>query len=381
MTQASLLNDPLPESEKLAWLRLSRTQNVGPITFYKLIEAYGSASKALDILPELAKRGGRKKPLTAPDPALIIREYEALKKIGGDIITAACPEYPLALAATDDAPPVISVLGNPELMDKPCIAMVGARNASVTGRKIADKLAKDLGAQNQIIVSGLARGIDTAAHKGALTSGTIAVVAGGIDVIYPEENTGLYEEIKERGLVIAESPLGQKPFAASFPRRNRIVSGLSKGVIVVEATMRSGSLITARLAGEQGRDVYAVPGSPLDPRAAGPNHLLREGATLVRNAQDILETLNDFSGQALNDSYEPKAFTHGPISNDINEDESLPQNAQETILSELSFNAITVDELIRACHLSVSAVQITLLELELAQRVKRLPGNRISLVQ
>lgn len=381
MSQASLHNAPLPAAEKLAWLRLARTQNVGPITFYKLIEVYGSASDALDALPELAKRGGRKKPLKALEHGEIMREYEALRKIGGEIITAACPEYPLALGAIDDAPPIISVLGNPDLMNQPCMAMVGARNASVTGRKIAKTLAQDLGQQGQIIVSGLARGIDTAAHQGALTSGTIAVVAGGIDVIYPEENAELYEEIRERGLVIAESALGQKPFAASFPRRNRIVSGLSKGVIVVEATMRSGSLITARMAGEQGRDVYAVPGSPLDPRASGPNHLLREGATLVRNAEDVMEALRDFSGNAMHDSYTSKPFIHGPVSNDVDEAELVGENAQETILSALSFNAITVDELIRACHLSVSVVHVTLLELELADRVKRLPGNRISLVQ
>ncbi len=381
MPQANLLNDPLPIQEKLAWLRLARTPNVGPITFYKLVEAYGTPSRALEILPELAKRGGRKKPLVAPDADAIKKEYEALSKIGGDIITARCPNYPLALGAIDDAPPVISVLGNPTLMNQHCIAMVGARNASVNGRKMAQTLARDLGQHNQIIVSGLARGIDTAAHQGSLDAGTIAVVAGGIDVIYPEENTRLYEEIKERGLIIAESALGQKPFAASFPRRNRIVSGLSKGVIVIEATMRSGSLITARLAGEQGRDVYAVPGSPLDPRAAGPNHLLREGATLVRHAQDILEAINNFSGQSLRESYEPKPFIHPPVSNDFTLEENLAPDVQETILSQLSFSAITVDELIRACHLSIPAVQTSLLELELAGRVKRLPGGKVSLLQ
>ncbi|MCB1531853.1 MAG: DNA-processing protein DprA [Alphaproteobacteria bacterium] len=381
MTQAPLHSDPLDIKEKLAWLRLARTQNVGPITFYRLVELYCSPAKALEALPELSRRGGSKKPLKAPSESAIEKEYEALQKLGGDIVTAACPSYPLALGAIDDAPPVISVLGNLAMMNQPCIGMVGARNASINGRKMAETLARDLGAQGHVIVSGLARGIDTAAHKGALDTGTIAVVAGGLDIIYPEENAGLYEQIKQDGLIIAESPLGQQPFAASFPRRNRIVSGLSKGVVVVEATMRSGSLITARMAGEQGRDVYAVPGSPLDPRAQGPNHLIREGATLVRNAEDILEAIRDFSGKALEDSYEPRAFIHGPVSNDIRADESPPEDAQETILSQLSYNAITVDELIRACHLSISAVQTSVLELELAGRVKRLPGNRISLVQ
>ena len=361
----------------MAWLRLSRTDNVGPITFYRLIEMYGTAEKALDALPELSKRGGRKKPLKAPDPAQIEKEYDALQKRGGEIITASEEAYPLALTATDDAPPVISVLGNPDLMHGSCIAMVGARNASLNGRKCAEKIARELGAKEQIIVSGLARGIDTAAHKGALKTGTIAVVAGGINIIYPEENTGLYEEIKETGLVIAESPLGQKPFAQSFPRRNRIVSGLSQGVVVVEATMRSGSLITARLAGEQGRDVYAVPGHPFDPRAHGPNHLIREGATLVRNADDVLEALNTFSGRSLQEP-EPSETTFYPAP--ANEMEA-PENARTKILEHLSFTPLGVDELLRNCHVSIPVLQTVLLELELAGRIKRMPGNRVSLLQ
>lgn len=362
--------------EKLAWLRLSRTENVGPITFYRLVEAYGSAQKALEILPELSKRGGRKAPLKSPSPAEIEREYEALKKFGGDIVTAAEDSYPLALAATDDAPPVISVLGNLQLMNRPCIAMVGARNASLNGKKFAQKLAGDLGAQGQTIVSGLARGIDTAAHEGSLSTGTIAVVAGGIDIIYPEENTALYGRIREQGLIIAESPFGQQPFAQSFPRRNRIVSGLSKGVIVIEATMRSGSLITARLAGEQGRDVYAVPGHPLDPRAQGPNHLIREGATLIRSAQDVLETLLSFTGKALAEPKRPEPVFQGPPL----KEEEMPANAEDILLSHLSFTPVSVDELLRTCHLSVPTLQTILLEWELAGRVKRLPGNRVSLM-
>jgi DNA processing protein len=370
-------NEQVAPEEKLAWLRLSRTENVGPITFYRLIEIYGSARRALEALPELSKRGGRKKPLKAPDAREIEREYEALKKRGGEIITAAEDTYPLALAATDDAPPVISVIGNTALMQKSCIAMVGARNASLNGRKLAEKLARDLGVRGQVIVSGLARGIDTAAHHGALPTGTIAVVAGGIDVIYPEENRGLYEQIAAEGLLVAESPFGQVPFAQSFPRRNRIVSGLSKAVIVVEATMKSGSLITARLAGEQGRDVLAVPGSPLDPRAQGPNHLIRQGATLARSADDVLESILQFSGTTLREAvYEPQSFAAAlPGENDI------PENAADILLGQLSFAPVSVDELIRACHLTIPVVQTILLELELAGRIKRFPGNRISLLQ
>ncbi len=372
------LHDSAPDlHEKLAWLQLSRTENVGPVTFYRLIEAYGSAQNALKALPELAKRGGRKNPLSAIPLSQIEREYERLKKLGGDIITAICDDYPLALGAIDDAPPVISVLGNSVLAKKPCVAMVGARNASLNGRKFAEKLARELGETGHIVVSGLARGIDTAAHQGALESGTIAVVAGGIDVVYPEENQKLYEAVRERGLIIAESPLGQKPFAQSFPRRNRIVSGLSKAVIVVEATMRSGSLITARLAGEQGRDVMAVPGSPLDPRASGPNHLLREGATLVRNAQDVLETLRDFSGNTLREPLLPTPrFEQG-----IAPAEDIPVQTQEDVLCQLSFTPLAVDELIRACHVSIPVLQMILLELELAGRIKRHPGGRVSLLQ
>ncbi len=367
---------PLPDAEKLNWVRLFRTENVGPITFYKLIERFGSAGNALDALPALASRGGRKKPLKAPALSAIEREYEALHRFGGDIVTTACDTYPSMLAACDDAPPVLSYLGNLEILSQSCIAMVGARNASLNGRKMAEKIARDLGARNQIVVSGLARGIDTAAHKGALSTGTIAVVAGGIDVIYPQENTQLFEHIRDQGLILAESPFGTSPQARHFPKRNRIVSGLSRATIVVEATMRSGSLISARLAGEQGREVMAVPGSPFDPRAHGPNHLIREGATLIRNADDILEAILNFHGTGLREPIPVKpSFESPPPAN-----EDIPQNAQETVLENLSFAPVTVDELFRACHMSIPVLQTILLELELAGRVKRLPGNRISLL-
>ena len=367
---------PLTETEKLAWLQLFRSENIGPITFYRLVEYYGGAENALKALPELAKRGGRKKPLIAAKYETIEREYDALMNFGGRIITAACPEYPLALSAIDDAPPVISVIGDVSLMHKSCIGIVGARNASINGKKFTARLAEDLGKRKQVIVSGLARGIDTAAHQGALSSGTIAVIAGGINVIYPEENTGLYEQIKEQGLIIAESPFDQKPFAQSFPKRNRIVSGLSKGVVVVEATKRSGSLITARMAGEQGRDIYAIPGHPMDPRAAGPNHLIREGATLVRSCEDIMEGMMDFSGNAMREPYPPFIPLHPSV--DIVADP--PENAHDEIMDKLSFTPISVDVLLRSCHFNISVLQTVLLDLELAGRIKRLPGNRIQLL-
>ena len=364
------------EQEKLDWLRLARTDNVGPITFYKLLDAFGSAGDALEALPQLAQRGGRKKPLRAPSPSHIEREYAALKKLGGDLITAQDPLYPVSLSALDDAPPVLSILGRPELLEGSHIAMVGARSASINGRKFATQVAQDLGHARQIVVSGLARGIDTAAHQGALKTGTIAVIATGIDQCYPEENQALFDQIAAEGLIISENPLGQKPYAQAFPKRNRIVSGLSRGVVVIEATMRSGSLITARMAGEQGRDLFAVPGHPLDGRAAGPNHLIKEGAHLVASADDILEILRDFSGSHMRDiQFEQKTFSPLKIEEDI------PDTLRSDILSHLSFTPVTVDELIRTCDVNISAMQSVLLELELAGRVKRLPGGRITLLE
>ncbi len=368
----------ISEAERIAALRLFRTENVGPITFYQLVERFGSASEALLALPELSRRGGRKKPLKAPDEKHIMREYKALQKLGGRIITYADKEYPLALSAIDDAPPVISAIGNIELLNKSCLAIVGARNASINGKKFAYKLAAELGAREQIIVSGLARGIDTSAHKGSINTGTIAVLASGIDVVYPEENQELYEEIAEKGLIIAESALGTKPYAQAFPKRNRIVSGISSGVIIIEATKRSGSLITARFAGEQGRNLFAVPGSPFDPRADGPNHLIREGATLIRNADDIMEILTNFSGNILCEPPVNKTNFIPPYSEKQNE--QTTKEVQEQILSHLSFSPILVDELVRACNLNISLVQSSLLELEIAGRIKRLSGNKIILL-
>lgn len=366
----------LPDAERLAWLRLSRTENVGPVTFYRLLETYGSASKALEALPRLSERGGRKRPLVVPPVSVAEQEIEKLQQIGGRILTAGDPEYPLPLAATEDAPPVLSVIGDTSLLRKQSIGIVGARNASLNGKRFAEMLARDLGAQGHVITSGLARGIDTAAHEGGLATGTIAVVAGGIDVVYPPENQKLYDKICEKGLIIAESPLGQQPFAQSFPRRNRIVSGLSAGIVVVEATERSGSLITARLAGEQGRDVYAVPGHPLDPRASGPNKLIRDGATLVRDAGDILESLTSFGGGMMREVRVQASYA-APLrsvsDNDIEDVRHLLEQA-------LSYTPVHIDDLIRQSGQPTQIVQTALLEMELAGRVQRLPGNRIVLL-
>jgi DNA processing protein len=365
------------EQEKLDWLQLIRTENIGPITFHNFIDYYGSADAALKALPQLAAKSKRKKPLKAAPRKDIEREYEALKKRGGDIVIATEDVYPLALGALEDAPPVLSYIGDVALFNKPTLGVVGSRNASHNGRKFTQSLATELGTQNQVIASGLARGIDTAAHIGALESGTIAVVAGGVDIIYPPENTKLYEEICEKGLVVAESPLGMPPRARDFPRRNRIVSGLSQGVIVVEANMRSGSLITARLAAEQGRDVYAVPGHPMDPRAEGPNHLIREGAQLIRHADDIMEHVRDFSGTTLRDSALQK-FDHLPMQ-DISHEQDTG-DIKELLRDNLSHTPTKIDELVREFTLPVSAVQQALIEMELDGEIERLPGNRVSLI-
>ncbi len=285
------MNEPqtLADQERLNWLRLSRSENIGPITFFQLLRRFGAASAALEAIPDLARRGGRKKPIQLLDPGEAEREADIIAKSGARLIAACEPDYPLALRAIADPPPVLTVLGRIDLLGaaSPTVAIVGARNASGAGQRIAQGIAADLGTGGIIVASGLARGIDTAAHRGALATGTVAVVAGGVDVTYPPENRDLQASIAEKGCVISEQPMGTEPQARHFPRRNRLISGISLGVLIVEAAPRSGSLITARMALEQGREIFAVPGSPLDPRAQGTNHLLRQGAILTERADDI----------------------------------------------------------------------------------------------
>ncbi len=365
----------LDDNEKLAWLRLIRTDNVGPITFYNLIHTYGTAVKAIEALPSLAKRGGRLKGLTIAESFIVERELEQLRARGGDMVFAADEFYPLSLAATEDAPPVLSVLGNKRLLNLSTVGIVGARNASLNGRKFAEKIANDLGKAGQMIASGLARGIDTSAHAGSLATGTIAVVAGGVDIIYPPENEKLYHAIISEGCIVAESPLGMEPISRHFPRRNRIISGLSAGVLVVEATLKSGSLITARMAAEQGRDVFAVPGHPFDPRAAGPNKLIQDGATLIQSADDILQNIGTFQGSRITLQESPQSDWTPQIL-----DDNDAETVRDIILQNISTTPVTVDELVRTCQLTIPSVQMILLELELAGRLQRLPGNRIVLI-
>ena len=286
----------LSDEERIDWLRLIRAENVGPRTFRTLIRHYGSAGSPLRALPELASRGGARRPVRIPPREEAERELIALRSLDLHLVALGEPEYPPALANIDDAPPLISSRGNPAGLARPMVAIVGSRNASAAGAKMAGRLARDLGQAGFVIVSGLARGIDAAAHRASISSGTIAVLAGGQDRIYPAEHADLLEAILVEGAALSEMPLGWEPRARDFPRRNRLISGLALGLIVVEAARRSGSLITVRFALEQGREVFAVPGSPLDPRAEGTNGLLKQGATLVTEASDVISVLEPILG-------------------------------------------------------------------------------------
>jgi len=362
---------PLTDAEKLDWLRLVRSEGVGPITFFHLVRFYGSAAKALDALPELARRSGRRQPLRLATRAEAQREFDNIARAGATLLGWMEPAYPVPLAAIEDAPPLATVRGDARLLSRNVIAIVGARNASGNGRAFAETIARDLGRADFVIASGLARGIDAAAHKGALGSGTIAVLAGGIDVCYPPEHRALYDAIAERGAIVAELPPGTEPLARHFPRRNRIISGLSAGIVVVEAALRSGSLITSRMAGEQGREVFAVPGSPLDPRCHGSNNLIRQGATLTENADDVIRGLGrpNLGPAALS---EPAL---DPLTPPADDDSG---KAREIVIERLSPSPTAVDEVVRQTDLPPALVASVLLELELAGRIERHPGNKVA---
>ncbi len=364
----------LSDAERRAWWRLARTQNVGPVTFANLIAHCGSAIAALDAAPRLARRGGNAE-LRIPSDADARREFDALAKMGARMIASCEPEFPAGLAALDPPPPLIHAMGNLHLLKRDMVAIVGARNASALSRKLAQTIAADLAAAELVVVSGLARGIDTAAHEGGLKGGTCAVLAGGLDVIYPPENEALYGRIRAEGAIVSEMPLGQAPQARHFPRRNRIIAGLSRGVIVVEAAEGSGSLITANYALEQGREVFAVPGSPLDPRAKGTNRLLREGATLTESAEDVLAVLKPMLGR---DFHEPERPQSGGEISDFAGLESEADRIHKEVEDCLGPAPVEVDEIVRRCGARAGAVLIVLLELELAGRLARHPGNKVS---
>ncbi len=368
---------PLGDGERLDWLRLIRSENVGPITFRQLMTRFGSAHDALEALPDLARRGGSSIRIGVCPKSAAEKEMAALAKIGGRLIASDEPEYPPALAALADAPPLISVVGHPHLLGKPMIAMVGARNGSANGIRFTETLARDLSEAGFVVASGLARGIDAAAHRGAIDGGTVAVMAGGIDIVYPTENQSLYQEIAERGALISELHLGVRPQAQHFPNRNRIISGLAVAVVVIEATLRSGSLITARLAGEQGRDVMAVPGNPLDPRARGANKLIREGAALIEGADDVLEALAGTGAGHPAAEPGPPPLTAGPAAQEL--DEEALSTARDVITALLGAASTPVDEILRRSGIPPAHVTMILLELELAGRLQRHPGGQVSL--
>ena len=357
------------DKERCAWLRLARTENVGPVTFRNLIARFDSASAALEELPRLAVRGGGKN-FTLADNGEAERELEALSKLGGRMIASCEAEYPRGLAALEAPPPAISVLGHPHLLQKEMIAIVGARNASALARKFADILSRELGFAGLVVVSGLARGIDASAHEAALAVGTVAVVAGGVDIIYPPENEKLYGAIRDRGVILSEMRLGEAPQARHFPRRNRIISGLARGVVVVEAAEKSGSLITAQCALDQGREVFAVPGSPLDPRARGANRLIREGATLTESAEDILSVLSPILAGGFREPETPPPVSTGAM-------EAEADRIRAAVEQALGPAPVEIDELIRQIGAPAAAILTVILEMELAGRCARQPGNRV----
>lgn len=362
----------ITETDRIDRLRLIRSDNVGPRTFNALIAHFGSARAALEHLPELARRGGASRSGRIFGEAQAQAEIAAGEKIGVTLVAPEEAAYPPRLATLDDAPPLLGVRGGREMMSRPMIAIVGSRNASGAGLKFAGQLARDLGDAGFIVISGLARGIDQAAHRATIESGTIAVLAGGHDKIYPPEHGELLAALLDRGGAISEMPLGHVPRAHDFPRRNRLISGAALGVVVIEAAHRSGSLITARMAAEQGREVFAVPGSPLDPRAAGTNDLIKQGAALVTDASDVINAIQPILAR--------------PIVLDAREDDDDPldfeidPDVRSRIVALLGPSPVSLDDLIRMSSLSPALVRTVLLELELAGRLERHGGGLVTLV-
>lgn len=367
----------LTDEQRLNWLRLIRSENVGPTTFRELINHCGGSAEALNALPELSKRGGAHGRIRICSLENAEREMRAAEQTGATLVALGEPEYPPWLAMTVAPPPLLYLRGNLAILEQPIIAIVGARNGSAIGQKFTRMLATDLGAAGFVIASGLARGIDTAAHVAALERGTVAVLAGGIDSVYPPENADLHKDIGNKGVLLSEMPPGYRPRGQDFPRRNRLISGISIGVIVVEAAKRSGSLITARLAGEQGREVFAVPGNPLDPRAAGTNMLLADGAGLVTAADDVISVLEPILGRSQID---PNA---GAPSFDAEHEDPIrmdvEQSDREKVIDALGFSPVDIDEIIRATRLQARLVRIILLELDLAGRLERHGNQLVSL--
>lgn len=366
----------MSHQEALDTLRLIRTEQVGPVTFHNLVSFYGSPAQALVALPDMARKGGRKHPLIAYPTDKAERELEAIAASGAKLVLQSSDHYPPLMRHIADAPPILIARGRTELMASDAlIGMVGARNGSANACAFARKLAADLAAMQQVVVSGLARGIDTAAHLGSIAGGTIAVIAGGIDHIYPPENAPLFARIADEGCIVTEAPFGTAPMARHFPARNRIIAGMSRGVVVIEASLKSGSLITATDALDYGRDVFAVPGSPMDPRCHGSNDLIRNGAVLTESVADIMRALHPPTIAHLREE-DPLAFV-GARPALLPEQET--EKAREAVMEKLGAEPVLLDELLLQCHMSAGAMYLALLELELAGRLVRHTGGTISL--
>jgi DNA processing protein len=361
----------LTDEQRLDWLRLIRSDNVGPRTFRTLVDHYGSARAALAALPELARRGGASRAVRVCSPQEAERELDAGRARGITLVALGEPDYPLRLRMIDDPPPLLAVRGNMAALALPMVAIVGARNSSAAGIRFAERLARELGDGGFAIASGLARGIDAAAHRASLAGGTVAVLAGGHDHIYPPEHAGLADAILTTGALISERPLTWEPRARDFPRRNRLISGLAVGVVIVEAAKRSGSLITARFALEQGREVFAVPGSPLDPRAQGSNDLIKQGATLVTEAADVIAVIRPILGQPIDLQAEEPEIPAAAAEPGADE--------RSRIITLLGPTPVAIDDLIRLSRSSPATVRTVLLELELAGRLERHGGSLVSL--
>jgi DNA processing protein len=375
---AARISVHLTDDERLDWLRLIRSQNVGPRTFHALIDRYGHVRDSLAALPQLARRGGASAPGRICTRAEAEREIAAASAAGVTFVALGEPDYPSRLAMIDDAPPLIAVRGKLATLAQPTVAIVGARNASAAGIKFAERLARDLGEAGLVIASGLARGIDAAAHRGSLTTGTVAAIAGGHNSIYPPEHAALAEAIAQNGVVLSEMPLDHEPRARDFPRRNRLISGLAAGVVVIEAAQRSGSLITARMALEQGREVFAVPGSPLDPRCEGTNNLLKQGAAPVTEAADVTAALRPIFEQPLQLSAQEPDH---PIAPGEPRGQSEPGDGErDRLVTLLGPTPVGIDDLIRLSGLPPAIVRTLLLELELAGKLERHGGGLVSLV-
>jgi DNA processing protein len=363
----------LSDTERLAWLRLSRTEGIGPQTFHKLIARYKTATKVLEALPILLNKGGAKRGLSVYSEDQALKEIAATAKAGAQLIGACESHYPDMLRNSDAAPPLLCVAGNLSLLQKTSVGIVGARTASASGRKMARILAHGVAEAGFLVTSGLARGIDTAAHEAATPARTAAIIAGGIDHLYPPENADLQKAIARDGLLITEMPIGTAPRAEHFPRRNRIISGMSTAVIIVEAALRSGSLITARYANEQNREVFAVPGSPLDPRCEGTNRLIKDGANILTSVNDVLDFLtrekSPMQGMLFERQTEPL----------LPPDQDADDTTRHEIIGLLSVNAVDIDDLIREANSPPEAVMAVLLELEVAGRLTRSAGGMVAL--